>query len=103
MKKYQLVLQFRATTMKAFDDLEAFETVLMNHLPPLAKVDGHDYGKGEFNIFVHTDYPCETFDAAEALRRKVLPACSPVVAYRSLTGENYTVLSPEGYEGFKIS
>jgi len=103
MKKYQLVLQFRATSIEDFDRLIAFETILLDSLPPLGEVDGHDFGKDEFNIFVVTDRPVEAFDAAELLRRKELFECSPVVAYRELLAEDYIVLSPKGYEGFTIS
>jgi hypothetical protein len=103
MKKYQLVLQFRATSIEDFDRLIAFETTLLDRLPPLGKVDGHDFGEDEFNIFVLTDRPVEAFDAAEVLRRKELFEYSPVVAYREWLGEDYIVLSPAGYEGFTIS
>jgi hypothetical protein len=89
--------------MEEFDRLIAFETVLLNCLPPLAKIDGHDCGQGEFNIFVLTENPIEAFDVAELVRQRELPERKPVVAYRELLGEDYVVLSPVGYEGFTIS
>jgi hypothetical protein len=89
--------------MQDFDRLVAFETTLFRRLPPLGEVDGHDCGKEEFNIFVFTDRPVETFESAEVLRRKEVPDCNPIVAYRKVRGEVYTVLSPAGHQGFKIS
>jgi len=58
--KFQLVLQFRATDMLKFDELVALEEVLTRNLSPASDVDGHDFGAGEFNIFVRTDHPVET-------------------------------------------
>jgi hypothetical protein len=103
MSKYQLVLQFVATTMADFDALVSFEELLVNHVRSFAKVDGHDFGCDELNIFILTDYPVKTFELSEDLRRSALPDCIPVVAYRELLGEGYTVLWPPGQTEFSIS
>jgi hypothetical protein len=68
--KFQLVLQFAAIGMMQFDELVALEADLIQNLSPTSEVDGHDFGSGEFNIFVLTDQPRETFDAARKLIRK---------------------------------
>jgi len=97
------VLQFRTSDTADFDTLVAFEERLIAHLGSSAKVDGHDFGSGELNLFLLTDAPLETAQAAEELRRTIVPSYEPVVAYRELTGETYFVLSPPGYTDFGIA
>ncbi len=101
--KYQLVVQFVATEMADFDILVGFEDRLSIHVRMLAKVDGHDFGSDEFNIFILTDWPIRTFETSEDLRRSELPDYVPVVAYRELTGDKYTVLYPPGETEFHVS
>lgn len=101
--KYQLVLQFVATTMADFDALVSFEGRLLNHVRSIGKVDGHDFGCDEFNIFILTDYPVRVFEDSEALRKAALPDRIPVVAYRETLGEDYTVLWPPGQLEFDIA
>ena len=55
--KYQLVLQFTADSMEDFDRLVALEDKLIEEMDDVATVDGHDFGSGEFNIFILTDDP----------------------------------------------
>jgi hypothetical protein len=55
--RYQLVLQFAADSLVDFDRLVALEDRLIEELGQLAMVDGHDFGLGQFNIFVLTDDP----------------------------------------------
>lgn len=101
--EFQLVLQFAATDISDFDTLVAFEERLIQHLRPSATVDGHDFGCGEFNIFILTNDPVSSFERSEEVRRSELPDYVPVVAYRELSGEDYTVLSPPGDTEFRIS
>jgi hypothetical protein len=101
--KYQLVLQFAAIEIADFDSLVSFEGHLIDVLRAFAKVDGHDFGYGEFNIFILTDYPVKTFEAAEGLRRSELPTYTPIVAYRELLSEEYIVLWPPGQTEFEIA
>ena len=103
MKKYQLVLQFPAATIVDFDRLVALEDSLIKYLPASSKVDGHDGGTGEFNIFILTDDPEGTLDAADTIRLRSSTIQKPVAAYRPVRGENYVVLWPPDYEGFSIS
>jgi hypothetical protein len=63
--KYQLVLQFAAAVTEDFDRLVTLEDRLIAELDDLATVDGHDFGLGEFNIFILTDDPVESFDKAQ--------------------------------------
>ncbi len=62
---YQLVLQFSAHTLEDYDQLISLETLLLKQLDRVAKVDGHDMGKGEFNIFILTRIPATAFAQAK--------------------------------------
>lgn len=51
--------------MQEFDELVVLEDLLVETLPLGSEVDAHDLGRGEFNIFILTDQPEQTFHAAE--------------------------------------
>jgi hypothetical protein len=90
--KYQLALQFSAASTEDFDRLVALENRLIGELVNLATVDGHDFGLGEFNIFILTDDPAESVDKAH---RVVVDQGVPNAmrsAYRQLDGEDYVIL-----------
>ena len=53
--KYQLVLQFPAEDETDFGKLLDLEEEIENQIGSDHKVDGHDFGCGEMNIFIHTD------------------------------------------------
>lgn len=100
--KYQLVLQFAATSMEDFDRLVALEDSLIEELGNIALVDGHDFGAGEFNIFILTDVPTESFEKAQrvATNQKIPNAMRS--AYRQVDGEEYTILWPSSLNEFKV-
>jgi hypothetical protein len=102
--KYQLALQFPADSIADYDEMIALERQLTKALGSSAKVDGHDSGSGEMNIFIHTDEPEKTFwqirDAVA--KREFFP--NLVAAYRELSGERYTVVWPIGFtKQFRIT
>ena len=100
--KYQLVLQFTAASLEDFDRLVEVEDELIRALDDLATVDGHDFGLGEFNIFILTDHPAESFDKAH---RIVTNENVPNVmrsAYREVDGEDYVILWPSSLEEFSV-
>lgn len=100
--KYQLVLQFTAPSLEDFDRLVELEEDLIRGLDNLATVDGHDFGLGEFNIFVLTDHPAESFDKAH---RIVINEGVPNVmrsAYRELDRDVYVILWPSSLKAFSI-
>ena len=102
--KYQLALQFPANSIRDYDEMIALEDVLIETLGTSTKVDGHDCGSGEINIFIHTDEPEKTFKRIRdaVAKREILP--NLVAAYRELLGQEYTVLWPIGFDKqFKIS
>jgi hypothetical protein len=85
--KYQLILQFAADSMEDFDRLVALEDGLIEELDEAAAVDGHDFGSGQFNIFILTDDPTTVFGKVHGV---VINQGVPNVmrsAYREIEGE----------------
>lgn len=82
----------------------ALEDELIESLGSSAKVDGHDCGSGEMNIFIYTDDPKGSFEAIRPVvaKRKLIE--NLVAAYRERTGEDYTVVWPVGFtKQFRIT
>jgi hypothetical protein len=102
--QYILVLQWPAQSEADYDALIAREQALEGALPAAhGFVDGHDFGAGEMNIFVHTDDPLEAFgDAAKVLGAD--PGWAEVrAAYRPAEGDRYVLVWPETLRGFSVS
>jgi hypothetical protein len=100
--KYQLDLQFAADSMEDFDRLVALEERLIEELDDVATVDGHDFGSGDFNIFVLTDDPATVFGKAHGI---VMDQGVPNVmrsAYREMDGEDYVILWPSSRTEFSV-
>ena len=93
--KFQLVLQLPGTTQQDFDVLVSVEESLadaFNGTPH--EVDGHDFGSGTGNIFIHTNDPMGAFD----LSKKVMNLTEYTMlkaAYRSFEEDDYTLIWPE--------
>ena len=101
--RFQLILQFPATTTKDFDVLVALEEELTRSLRPIAKVDGHDFGMGEFNIFVLTDGPKEAFEVAKVLIQQRQPQPQLRAAYREMAEDEFVILWPLGLAEFTVA
>ncbi|HSN36223.1 MAG TPA: hypothetical protein VLT34_07730 [Arthrobacter sp.] len=102
--QYILVLQWPAHSEADYDALIAMEDALECALPAAhGFVDGHDFGAGEMNIFVHTDDPLEAFgDAATSLGSD--PRWAEVLAaYRPTEDDRYVVVWPETLQDFSVS
>ena len=81
-----------------FDLLLDLESRLEIGLRDSHKVDGHDFGSGEMNIFIHTSNPKEAFSEICRLIEFVdFPEIQ--VAYRGIDQDEYTCLWPEGSSG----
>ena len=94
--RYQLVLQFRGDSMADYDGMIALEDRLLKDLGQCAKVDGHDCGSGETNIFIFTNDPTATFSMIRQRLNQEGRLHGVIAAYRDVEGEDYTVLWPEG-------
>jgi len=100
--KFQLVLQFSADSMDDFDGLVALEDRLIEELDDVAAVDGHDFGSGEFNIFILTEDPATVFRKAHEI---VINQGVPNVmrsAYREMDGEDFVLLWPSSLTEFTV-
>ncbi len=84
------------------DRLVAFEDRLIGELDGLASVDGHDFGLGEFNIFILTDDPAESFDRAHRVVADQVVPNAMRSAYRQVDGEDYVILWPSSLKDFKV-
>lgn len=104
--QFQLVLQYYARGPSDFDALIAVENWLIAHLknnPELAEVDGHDFGAGEGNIFVHTNAPVDVFNELKPNLEK-LPGFERLRAgYRSFEEDDYVSLWPKDTESFSVA
>jgi hypothetical protein len=93
--KYQLVLQWPASTIKHYDAMIEVEDVLIKRLTSDSQVDGHDAGSEEVNIFIHTDNPVRTFNEVKAILGSRDFWVDARVGYRELSGSEYTILWPK--------
>jgi hypothetical protein len=68
-------------------------------------VDGHDFGSGEFNVFVLTDAPAKVFqDVQDAVKNQSHALQTQMrVAYRQLGADEFTVLWPVGLKEFHVA
>jgi len=93
--KYQLVLQWPASSIQDFDAMIAIENKLIENLGEGSEVDGHDFGSGEVNIFILTDDLKRAFSEVEASLNNDDSWPNARVAYREITKDHYTILYPE--------
>jgi hypothetical protein len=101
--KYQLVIQFSGGSTTEFDELIGLEDSLTACITGDARVDGHDFGSGEFNIFVLTNDPNSTFRQIQTHISAQRYRASMRAGYRSLDGEAYTVLWPPTLREFTVA
>ncbi|HTC94682.1 MAG TPA: hypothetical protein VK699_14670 [Terriglobales bacterium] len=105
--KYQFVIQFAAESIDDFDRLAAFEESLIEGLDDSSEVDGHDFGVGEFNIFVFTDEPAKTFERVQQVVKSLsLPYPMRVAycdrPYSDGAKEDFVILWPPDLKEFKV-
>jgi ribosomal protein L1 len=91
---YQLVLQFAANGLRDYDDLVALEEQLVAVLGD-SKVDGHDTGSGEANIFIATSDAQTTFRKLVPVLQRTGRLPEVTAAYRDTDENRYHVLWPE--------
>jgi hypothetical protein len=100
--RFQLVLQFPAESLEEFGGLVAFEDDLAELLGPSCSVDGHDFGSGQMNIFVHTDEPMRAFDVIKNSGNARARLKHLIAAFRPMRGEKYTILWPPSAKEFRV-
>lgn len=100
--KYQLTIQVPVNTSAEYEATLGVEARLVEDLPEEHMVDGHDVGSGTMNIFVHTNSPKRAFTAIkETLEDE---ECWRIlrIAYRRLSGDEYTILWPTNLRNFEV-
>jgi hypothetical protein len=101
--KYMLVLQWAGSSLSDYDAMTKLEDAVESSLTGGAKVDGHDIGSGEMNIFVETNDPAKTFAEVEAAMR-LSPLWNGMhAAYRKTDGGEYIVVRPPGLRTFQVT
>ena len=88
--------------MADYDEMVEVEDLLIGRLTKRSKVDGHDFGSNETNIFVYTDDPLQTFDEIRAILSGHKIWSNARIAYRRIDGDEFTVIWPEGATTFDI-
>lgn len=75
----------------------------MERLEPDHEVDGHDFGSGQMNVFIHTDMPTVAFEAARSILESWGMRSDFRAAFRDAEGEEFTVLWPPGLAEFEVT
>ena len=101
--EYQLVLQVQNVDSGDLERLLQWEQRLAECLSASATVDGHDFGSGEFNVFVFTDNPEATFRTIQSCKENQTMTWPTAAAYRHTDRDNYVVLWPPGQEQFDMA
>jgi len=81
----------------------AIEDSLIAGLTDGSLVDGHDAGKGEFNIFIRCDEPQLTFGIARSILEDQGVFADIRAAYREATGTKYITLWPQKLKHFGVA
>jgi hypothetical protein len=66
-------------------------------------LDGHDFGRGEFNIFIHTDDPEGLFESVRITIANAYPELAFSAGYRKFEDDQYTVLWPPNSTTFSVA
>ena len=101
--KYQLVLQWPASSIKDYDAMIGVENALVENLSAANDVDGHDAGSDEVYIFIRTDDPKRTFNEVKAILGTRDFWIDARVAYREVEGSEYIILWPKDLTEFKVA
>jgi hypothetical protein len=102
-QEFQVVIQFGANSIKDFDELISIEDILARALPVEAVVDGHDFGQGEFNIFVLTSSPRNAFEAIARELKTQHRLDAARAAYRKPGTEQFIILWPPKLQEFRVA
>jgi hypothetical protein len=100
--KYQLVLQWPGISVADYDRLISLEETIRDGLGDVGIVDGHDFGSGEMNIFVHTDNPESAFEKIKALLAARDNLQELTVGFRDFDEDGYTPVYPDGLKHFSV-
>jgi hypothetical protein len=95
--QYQLILRFRKTSFDSPSDVHALEQALAEPLAETAKLDGHDTGPRDVDLFIITSDPASTFRRSKPALERLELLNRVTVAHRLEGGSRFTVIWPLGY------
>ncbi len=98
----QLVLQFATASSPELKRLLLFEELLRECLGGSAVVDGHDFGGGEFNIFIWTDEPESTLQRVLEVAQTRALSTELCAGYRTAEQEEISPLWPPGLSSIEL-
>jgi hypothetical protein len=102
--KYQLVLQLPCrSSIEDYDYLIELEEAIMEGLGDMGIVDGHDYGAGEMNVFIHTDEPATAFEKVRSILNGRSGLEQLKAGYRDFDEDDYIAIYPIGLEQFTVA
>lgn len=99
---HQLVLQFQGDDDETLDKVIALEDRLIEALggSTTAEVDGHEPGDGVINLVLLARNAAKVWEKIEPIVEDASDELDiNAVAFRSVDGEDFTVLWPVDYEG----
>ena len=100
--QYQLVVQVKSVRSEDLNWLVQWENDISTQLGPSVDVDGHDFGSGEFNIFILTSDPTASFrKVQEFVAMRPLPTRWPLPTGRS-TAMSTLFFGLLTYRGFQL-
>jgi hypothetical protein len=88
--------------MNDYDEMVSIEDLLIERLSKRCKVDGHDFGSNETNIFVHASDPHGAFEEIRTILSGHRLWPDTRIAYRPINEDEYTIIWPEGATTFNI-
>jgi hypothetical protein len=100
---FQVVLQWPASSINDYDEMVSVEDLLIEKLSKRCKVDGHDFGSNETNIFVHATDPHGAFEESRTIISGHRLWADIRIGYRKIEGDKYTAIWPEGTKTFNVS
>src|SRR3954463_11065698 len=101
--QFQLVLQWPASSIDDYDSLIELEELLRSKISVGSKVDGHDAGQGEMNIFILTNSPKEVFRELQSLLASNDMLTDARAGFRDLERNDFEPLWPPGAKTFDVA
>jgi len=101
--KYQLVLQWTASSINDYDDMIWVEEALKKGIGQIGSLEGHDVGEGQVNIFLETNDPYRAFDEIKRVLGSRDFMIGLKAAFREQSESDYRIIYPIGLASFFVT
>ncbi len=101
--RYQLVLQWNASSINDYDDMIWVEEAIKNGIRHVASVEGHDVGTGQVNLFLNTNEPYRAFDEIKRILGSRDFMIGLRAAFREQSESDYRIIYPIGLASFSVA